>query len=171
MALSAARLRPWRLEDAPALARHANNHNVSRNLRDVFPFPYTEDDARIFLARTVPQTPPTNLAIEVDGEAAGGIGLHLQQDVHRRTAEIGYWLSETHWGRGIMTEAVVAMTNYGFEQFDLLRVEAVVFARNPASMRVLEKSGFEREGWLRQSVTKDGETMDAALYALLRPAP
>ena len=169
VALSAARLRPWRLEDAPALARHANNRNVSRNLRNVFPFPYTAADAEEFLTRTVPRTPPTNLAIEVDGEAAGGIGLHLQQDVHRRTAEIGYWLAEAHWGRGIMAEAVVAMTTYGFEQFDLLRVEAVVFARNPASMRVLEKSGFEREGWLRQSVTKDGETLDAAMYALLRP--
>jgi RimJ/RimL family protein N-acetyltransferase len=168
--LSAARLRPWRREDAPALARHANNRNVSRNLRDVFPFPYAEADAQAFLARVVPVAPPTSLAIEVDGEAAGGIGLHLQQDVLRHTAELGYWLGETHWGRGIMTEAVVAITAYGFEQFDLLRIEAEVFSRNPASMRVLEKAGFEREGWLRQRVTKDGETMDVAVYALLSPA-
>lgn len=170
VALSVARLRPWRLEDGPALARHANNRNVSRNLRDVFPFPYTAADAQAFLARVVPVDPPTSLAIEVDGEAAGGIGLQLQQDVLRRTAEIGYWLGEAHWGRGIMTQAVVAMSAYGFEQFDLLRIEADVFARNPASMRVLEKAGFEREGWLRQRVTKDGETMDVAVYALLRSA-
>lgn len=170
VALHAARLRPWRLEDGRALARHANNRNVSRNLRDIFPFPYTEADAQAYLARVVPRVPPTNLAIEVDGEAAGGIGLHLQEDVLRHTAEIGYWLGEAHWGRGIMTEAVAAMAAYGFGQFDLIRIEAEVFARNPASMRVLEKSGFQREGWLRQRITKDGETMDAALYALLRPA-
>lgn len=168
VALSLARLRPWRLEDSGALVRHANNRNVSRNLRDLFPFPYTETDAQAFLARVVPVTPPTSLAIEVDGEAAGSIGLHLQQDVLRHTAEIGYWLGEAHWGRGIMTEAVVAMTAYGFEHFDLLRIEAEVFARNPASMRVLEKAGFEREAWLRQRITKDGETMDVAMYALLR---
>ncbi|TAK78846.1 MAG: N-acetyltransferase [Dehalococcoidia bacterium] len=170
VALSHARLRPWRLDDSDALARHANNRNVSRNLRDIFPFPYTEADAQAFLARVVPMSPATNLAIEVDGEAAGGIGLRVQSDVYRRTAEIGYWLSEAHWGRGIMTEAVVAMTAHAFEQFDLLRIEADVFARNPASMRVLEKAGFEREAWLRQRVTKGGETMDAAMYALLRPA-
>lgn len=168
--LRAARLRPWRIDDGSALVKHANNRNVSRNLRDIFPFPYTAADAQGFLWRTVPVSPPTNLAIEVDGEAAGGISLRVQEDVHRHTAEIGYWLSEAHWGRGIMTDVVAAMAAYGFGQFDLIRIEAEVFARNPASMRVLEKSGFQREGWLRQSVTKDGETMDAALYALLRPA-
>lgn len=165
--LRAARLRPWRIDDGPALVKHANNRNVSRNLRDIFPSPYTAVDAQTFLARVVPVTPPHNLAIEVDGEAAGGVGLHVQEDVHRRTAEIGYWLSEAYWGRGIMTDAVAAVAAYGFERFDLLRIEAEVFARNPASMRVLEKSGFQREGWRRQSITKDGETMDGALYAIL----
>jgi RimJ/RimL family protein N-acetyltransferase len=171
VALRTARLRPWRLDDEDALVRHANNRNISRNLRDVFPYPYTATDAQDFLLGVMPLTPLTTFAVEVDGEAAGGISLRVLGDIYRRTAEIGYWLSEDHWGRGIMTDAVMAITAYGFDHLDLLRIEADVFARNPASMRVLEKAGFEREGWLRQRITKDGETIDAAVYGLLRRVP
>jgi ribosomal-protein-alanine N-acetyltransferase len=98
----------------------------------------------------------------------GSIGLRLQADVYRRTAEIGYWLAEPYWGRGIMTEAVRAIAEYGFTTFEIARIEADVFARNVASARVLEKAGFTLEGVLRNRITKDGGTMDALLYAVVR---
>ena len=167
--LSNALLRPYRMTDVASLARHANNRNVSRNLRNHFPYPYTSEDAREFLERTVGLTPLRNLAIEVAGEAAGGIGLRLESDVHEGTAEIGYWLAEPHWGRGIVTEAVQAVTAYGFERFALRRIEAGVFERNVASARVLEKAGYVLEGRLRRQVIKDGEVMDALLYAFVAP--
>ncbi|MFA7249774.1 MAG: GNAT family N-acetyltransferase [Dehalococcoidia bacterium] len=162
-------LRPWRDEDAPALAGHANNRNVSRNLRDHFPYPYTDADAREFLARRVSQAIPENLAIEAGGGAAGGIALRSGQDVNRGTAEIGYWLAEPHWGRGIMTEAARAITAYGIERLSLRRIEAGVFERNLASARVLEKAGYVLEGRLRRAVIKDGEVMDTLVYAYVRP--
>src|SRR5690606_7656580 len=111
--LTGALVRPWRWGDEASLVRHANNRKVWRNLLDTFPHPYTEADAREWLERrATPEAPVTNFAIEVDGEAAGGIGLRLGEDVARRSAEIGYWLGEAHWGRGIATEAVRALTDY-----------------------------------------------------------
>jgi RimJ/RimL family protein N-acetyltransferase len=166
--LTSATLRPWRPGDAGSLVRHANNREVSRNLRDSFPFPYTEADAHAWLSGRVGEAPPLNLAIEVDGEAAGGIGVHTQDDVFRRSAEIGYWLGQAHWDRGIMTEAVVAMSDYAFATLDIVRLFAGVFSSNPASARVLEKAGYQLEGRLRAAVTKDGETLDQLLYALVR---
>lgn len=167
--LSNALLRPWRMNDAASLAHHANNRNVSRNLRDAFPFPYTVADANAFLERRVGRVPPDNLAIEVAGEAAGGLGLRLHDDVSRGTAELGYWLAEPYWGKGIMTVAVLAMVGFGFDRFSLRRIEAPVFDRNIASARVLEKAGFSLEGRLRRAFIKDGEVMDALLYAIVRP--
>ena len=110
----------------------------------------------------------TSFAIEVDSEAAGEIGLHIQTDVARRSAEIGYWLSEAHWGRGIMTEAVRELTAYSFQHFDLVRIYAMVFEWNPASMRVLKKAGYSLEGRHRKAVTKDGQTIDDVMYAIVR---
>jgi RimJ/RimL family protein N-acetyltransferase len=161
-------LRPWRRGDEASLVRHANNRNVSRNLRDRFPFPYTAADADAWLSSTLEQKPPANLAIEIDGAAAGGIGLQLHDDERRRTAEIGYWLAEPFWGQGIATEALRAMTAYAFEQFDLVRLEAGVFSWNPASARVLEKCGYVLEGRARAAVVKDGRTGDRLLYGLIR---
>ena len=166
--LASCRLRRWRAEDAGSLVRHANNPNVSRNLRDAFPYPYTELHAESFLERNVGREPITNFAIEINGEAAGSVSLRLQSDIYSGVAEIGYWIAEPYWGRGIASEAARAMTDYGFEQFPITRIEADVFERNPASMRVLEKAGFRFEARLRQRITKAGETMDAMLYAVTR---
>ena len=110
----------------------------------------------------------TTFAIEVDGEASGGIGLRIQTDVARRSAEIGYWLGEAHWGRGIMTEAVRELTAYGFQHFDLVRIYALVFEWNPTSMRVLEKAGYRFESRRRKAVTKEGQTIDDVVYAIVR---
>ena len=168
--LKQARLRPWRPGDEESLARHANNRRVWLNLRDLFPHPYTRADAEVWIASQRGEDPVCNFAIEVEREAAGGIGLHLQTDVEWRSAEIGYWLGEAHWGKGIMTAAVRAVTAYGFAQLDLVRIYATVFEWNPASQRVLEKAGYSLEGRLRKAITKDGQTIDSFLYAYIRPA-
>ncbi len=161
-------LRPWRDGDEDPLVRHANNRKVWINLRDRFPHPYTLADARAWIALTRHLPADTQFAIEVDGEAAGGIGLDLGQDVHRRSAEIGYWLGEAFWGRGLATEALCALTEFGFVRFDLCRIFACVFEWNPASARVLEKAGYRLEGRLRRSVIKAGRTIDQLIYAVVR---
>ena len=166
--LSRCRLRRWRPGDAVSLARHADNRNIWRNVRDHFPYPYTLADAETWIERAAAERPPTQLAIEVDGEAAGGIGIFVQRDVERRSAEIGYWLGEAHWGKGVMTEAVRGYTALAFEAFDLLRIYGVVFEWNPASCRVLEKAGYQLEGRLRRAVVKDGTVLDQFLYAAVR---
>jgi RimJ/RimL family protein N-acetyltransferase len=141
---------------------------IWRNLRDAFPHPYTFADAKQWIQIANSKTPINNFAIVVDGSASGGIGLALKDDVFRRSAEIGYWLGEEFWRRGIVTEAVRAVTDYAFATFDLCRVYAGVFEWNLASMRVLEKAGYEFECRMRKSVTKDGETIDELIYAMIR---
>jgi [ribosomal protein S5]-alanine N-acetyltransferase len=158
-------IRPWRLDDAESLVRHANNRKIWLSLRDKFPHPYTSEDARKFLEGTVKFEPITDFCIEVNGAAVGGIGIHLGIDVHRQTAELGYWLSQEFWGRGVMTEAVGAFTDCCFQEFQLRRIYAEPFANNPASARVLEKAGFTFEGRLKNHVLKDGKLLDSLLYA------
>jgi len=161
-------VRSWEWRDRDAIVRHANNRKVSINLVDRFPYPYTARDARNFLDSVVDQKPEMSFAIDVAGEAVGGIGFTPQADVRRRSAEIGYWLSEQFWGRGIATEALVAVTEYAFANFDLCRLYAHVFEWNGASARVLEKAGYQFEGRLRKSVTKEGQTIDQLMYAIIR---
>jgi len=166
--LTAASVRSWKWSDVEAIVRHANNRNVWINLRDRFPYPYTASDARRWLESVVGFQPETNFAIAVGDEAVGGIGFSIQYDVARRSAEIGYWLGEEVWGRGIATDALLAVTDYAFANFDLCRLYANVFAWNPASARVLEKAGYSFEGRLKRSVTKDGQTIDQLMYAIIR---
>ena len=161
-------IRSWRPEDEASLVKYADNSKVSINLRNTFPHPYTREHARAWIEFASSQAPEANFAIASRDEAIGGIGLRLGEDVFRRTAEIGYWLGEPFWGRGIATLAVVALTDFAFSEFDLERVEAHVFERNPASARVLEKAGFCLEGRLRKSITKEGMTIDRFLYAKIR---
>jgi RimJ/RimL family protein N-acetyltransferase len=162
-------VRPWRMSDASSLARHANNENVSRHLRDRFPHPYTAADARRFLDSVNLSRPVTSFAIDVDGAAVGGIGFSAGVDVERFSAEIGYWLGEAFWGRGIAAEALALVTDYGFTKCNLLRLFALPFADNGQSIRVLEKAGYTREGILRASSVKFGEPRDQALYARINP--
>ena len=161
-------LRTWRIEDAPELAAAANNRNVWLRLRDRMPHPYSLADAETYVRNRSEQENEIMLCIEVDGHVAGGIGLHPGADVARIGAELGYWLAEPLWGRGIMSEAVQAIVHRGFATMPIERVEAYVFANNPASVRVLEKCGFQFEGRLRRSVIKDGQVLDSLLYAKLR---
>jgi ribosomal-protein-alanine N-acetyltransferase len=159
-------IRSWHWSDRESIVRHADNRKVWINLRDRFPHPYTLADAEDWLRLVSRKTPETQCALSVGGSAVGGIGIDLLNDVHRRSGEIGYWLGEEFWGRGIATAAVRAFTGYAFSTYDVCRIQATVFEWNPASMRVLEKSGYTLEGRLRRSVTKDGRTIDQFLYAI-----
>jgi [ribosomal protein S5]-alanine N-acetyltransferase len=161
-------LRPWQPSDEESLVHHANNRNVWINLADRFPHPYTRANADEWIGIASKHTPLYDFAIVVDGIAVGGVGIILKEGIRRRTAEIGYWLGEEFWGRGIATEALNAMTGYAFSQFDLVRIQASVFEWNPASMRVLEKAGYQREAVLKQNVTKDHHIMDEYIYSLIR---
>jgi ribosomal-protein-alanine N-acetyltransferase len=161
-------LRPWRTDDAPALTRHADNPRIAGNLRDAFPSPYTIEDARRWLEMVGGNRSDVILAIEVEGEAAGGIGLHVMKDVYRYNGEIGYWLSESYWGRGIMTGAVEDMVTFAFIHTEILRLYASIFEHNTPSMRVLEKNGFILEAIIKKSVMKEGILLDENLFSLLR---
>lgn len=163
-------VRAWRTSDVPALVAHANNANIARQLRDRFPHPYTAADARRFIDGVIAVRPVTTFAIEVDGEAVGGVGFSPGSDVERFSAEIGYWLAERFWGRGIATEAVRLVSEYAFDKCNLLRLFALPFADNVRSTRVLEKAGYTREAILRSSSVKGGVPRDQALYALINRA-
>lgn len=169
LALSRGSLRPWRRGDEPSLVRYANNRNIWRNLRDRFPHPYTAADADAWITKAEAEAPVTSHAIVVDGETVGGVGVDLGTDVRRRSAEIGYWLGEAMWGRGIATEALKAITAEAFKRFDITRLYALPFADHVASVRVLEKAGYVREGHLRRSAIKDGQVRDQLLFAAYRP--
>jgi [ribosomal protein S5]-alanine N-acetyltransferase len=169
LTLASCIVRSWEPGDLASLVRHANNRRIWLNLRDRFPHPYTVNDGVAFIRRVRDSRPETSFAIEVDGEAAGGIGFMTLHDVERVSAEIGYWLGESYWGRGVCTDAVRAVTAYAIEHHGLTRVFALPFAHNIASCRVLEKAGYVLEGHLRRSAIKDGKITDQKLYAFIAP--
>jgi ribosomal-protein-alanine N-acetyltransferase len=161
-------VRSFRPEDAPSLALHANNRAVWLQLRDRFPHPYTLRDAELFIGEALAAKPETVFAIAVDDEAVGAVGVTPGTDVERVSAEIGYWLGEAHWGRGIATAALRAVTRHAFETFEFQRIFALPFAENSASKRVLEKAGYVPEGMLYHSSVKDGKLKDQFVYAFYR---
>lgn len=161
-------LRPWQPDDADSLVRHANNPNIAKNLRDGFPYPYTMADAKKWLHEVGQNREDVILAIEVNGVAAGGVGLHGLKDVYRYNAEVGYWLSEDYWGKGIISDAVGVMVELAFTKGPWLRVFATIYEHNLPSMRVLEKNGFTREAVHKKAVMKEGRLLDEHLYALLK---
>jgi RimJ/RimL family protein N-acetyltransferase len=170
-------IRNFTSADASSLATYANNHNVSRFMRDRFPHPYVLHDAVDFIQNVREQSPCVTWAIEVNSEAAGSIGIMPRTDIERISVEIGYWLAEPFWGRGIMTEVLKSLTPWAMNEFQLTRIYALPFASNAASCKVLEKAGYVCEGRLRQSAIKDGQVLDQFLYAyvadddLARPPP
>jgi RimJ/RimL family protein N-acetyltransferase len=159
------KLRSWHPKDVGSLAGHANNRKIWLNLRDRFPYPYTRTDAEIWIKGSLAARPETSFAIDISGEAVGGIGFELKTDVERFSAEVGYWLGEEFWGRGICTAALKIATQFAIESYNLNRIFALPFAENLASIRVLEKTGYVREGVLRKSSYKDGRFLDQHLYA------
>ena len=161
---------PWEEKFIPQVAKYANNPHIAANLRDVFPWPYTEADAEWFVRDCMARDGQGVLfrAILADGECVGSISVTQGADVYRRSGELGYWLAEPYWGKGIMTWAVREVCREAFEKLDIVRIYAESYAHNMGSRRVLEKAGFVQEGTLRQSVYKNGRMLDSCIYALLK---
>jgi RimJ/RimL family protein N-acetyltransferase len=162
-------VRSWRKSDADPIAAYADNRKIWLNLRDAFPHPYTLGDAEAFIGAALEARPETRFAIAVEDRAVGSIAFSLHGDVERVSAEIGYWLAEPFWGRGIATEAVRALTAHAVAEHGLTRVYAVPFEWNVASHRVLDKAGYALEARLRRSAVKDGRVIDQLLYAWVAP--
>ena len=161
------RLRPWRPEDKGDLQRNGNNRKVWLNLTDLFPSPYTAADADFWISQANEPSSNIHLTIEVEGKSAGGIGIITGEGISARTGQFGYWLGEDYWGKGIATSSAKALIGFVRSHMSFARLEASVFEWNPASMRVLEKTGFVQECVRKRSVFKDGKLIDSMMYVLL----
>lgn len=164
------RIRKWELSDAKDLAAALSNKKVQDNLRDGLPYPYTEQDGKEFISAmlSADENETFSFAIMVDDKVVGSIGIFRQGNIHSQTAELGYYIAEEYWGKGIMTEAVKQICAYVFAKSDIIRIYAEPFAYNIASCRVLEKVGFQYEGTLRSNAVKNGKAIDMKMYSLLK---
>lgn len=158
-------IRSFLKTDATSLPHHANNKNIANNLKNIFPHPYTIKDAEQWIAYVKKQDPETEFAIVCSDKIIGGIGLNILDDISHKSAQLGYWLGEVYWSKGIMTKAVAAFTTYAFKTFDLIRIFTHVFETNLASARVLNKAGYNFEGRMSKSAIKNGIILDQVLYA------
>lgn len=163
-------IRKWELSDAKDLAAALSNKKILDNLRDGLPYPYTEQDGKEFISAMLAadENDTFAFAITADGKVIGSIGAFRQANIHRQTAELGYYVAEKYWGNGIMTEAVKQLCEYVFSHTDIIRIFAEPFAHNIASQRVLEKAGFQYEGTLRCNAVKNGTVLDMKMYSRLR---
>lgn len=163
-------LRPFKESDLESLVKYANNYNIAKNLTGKFPHPYTVENGRQFIAIANKNKPHNILSIDVNGEVVGAIGIHPQEDIMCKNAEMGYWLAEPFWGKGIVTSAVKQMTEYGFKNWDIDRIYARPFGSNIGSQKVLEKAGFQLEARFKNTIFKFGEYQDELFYAVRREA-
>jgi ribosomal-protein-alanine N-acetyltransferase len=161
-------LRAWLPDDLPSLVRHANNPEIARYMTDQFPHPFTQEKAQGFISFATSHTPRRVFAIDVDGQAVGGIGIHPQTDIQCKNAELGYWLAQPFWGRGIITEAIRQVVDYGFDIFDITRIFARPYGTNIGSQRALEKAGFVLEARFEKTLFKNGDFLDELIYAVRR---
>lgn len=161
-------LRPWTLTDLDNLVNYANNWNVSKNMSDGFHFPYTESHGRAFIEYATKGNPVHIFAIDIDGQAVGGIGIHPQDDIHRKNAELGYWLAEPYWGQGIISKAIKQVIDFAFDTYDIDRVFARPFGTNLPSQRVLEKNNFMLEAKFERVLIKDNQLLDECIYSIRR---
>ena len=164
------KIRKWELADAKDLAVALSNTKIQDNLRDGLPYPYTEQDGIDYISAVLSadENDTFAFAITVEGKVIGSIGVFRQGNIHRQTAEVGYYIAEEYWGKGIMTEAIKQTCKYVFDKSDIIRIYAEPFAYNMASCRVLEKAGFQYEGTLRKNAVKNGKIIDMKMYSLLR---
>jgi [ribosomal protein S5]-alanine N-acetyltransferase len=163
------KLRPWTMDDLDNLVKFAGNKKIADNLTDAFPHPYFRENGIAYITTFMDDNPARVFAIEAEGIACGSIGVFPQTDIHRKNAEMGYWLAEEYWGRGIMTEAVKRMIEHGFKSFDINRIFARPFSTNIASQRVLEKAGMKLEARFEKSLFKNGKFLDELIYSILKP--
>jgi len=163
-------LREWEIEDAVYIAKYANNKKIADNLRDAFPYPYTLSNAKQYINFCINADRKKNIlrAISIDGIAVGSIGVFGKDDVYRKSAELGYWLAEDFWNKGIITRAIKQITDIAFNELDIVRIFAEPYFNNIGSRRVLEKSGFELEGTLRKSVYKNNIYLDSCIYSIIK---
>jgi RimJ/RimL family protein N-acetyltransferase len=159
-------LRPWHIDDLESLVENANNPSIAKFMTDGFPHPYSAENGKAFIAFATKDDPVHIFAIDIAGKAVGGIGIHLQQDVMRKNAELGYWLGEKYWGNGILTHAIPQVLDFAFKTYDITRVFARPFSTNLASQRVLEKTGFSLEAKLEKTIFKNGEFLDELIYGI-----
>ena len=164
------KIRRWELSDARDLAEALSNKKIQDNLRDGLPYPYTEQDGKEFISAMLAanENDTFAFAITVNGKVIGSIGAFRQGNIHRQTAELGYYIAEEYWGKGIMTEAVKQLCDYVFSNTDIIRIYAEPFAYNIGSCRVLEKAGFQYEGTLRSNALKNGNVFDMKMYSKLK---
>lgn len=164
------KIRKWMLSDVADLTAAISNKKVQDNLRDGIPYPYTEQDGVDFISAMLSADENDTFAftITVDEKVIGSIGVYRQENIHRQTAELGYYIAEEYWGKGIMTEAIKQICQYVFQKSDILRIYAEPFAYNEASCRVLEKAGFQYEGTLRNNAVKNGKVIDMKMYSILK---
>jgi [ribosomal protein S5]-alanine N-acetyltransferase len=159
-------LREFRDSDKDKLATLCNNKKIWNNVRDLLPYPYSEENAKEFIKACKEENPQVNFAIQYKDEFVGCIGLVKQSDVYKKSAEIGYWIGEPYWGLGIATKAVGLIVDYGFHTLGFIRIYSGVFDFNKASQKVLEKNGFALEGIFKKSVYKNGSIIDEYRYAI-----
>ena len=164
------KIRRWELSDARDLATALSNKKIQDNLRDGLPYPYTEQDGKEFISAMLAadENDTFAFAITVNGKVIGSIGAFRQTNIHNKTAELGYYIAEEYWGKGIMTEAVKQLCDYVFSHTDIIRIYAEPFAYNIGSCRVLEKAGFQYEGTLRSNALKNGNVLDMKMYSKLK---
>ena len=161
-------LREWTLSDVESLVENANNYRIAINMRDQFPYPYTIDDGKSWLKIASTQDKNCILTITLEDKAVGGIGLTLGEDIERISAEMGYWLGEKYWGKGITSSAIKGIVEYGFNDLGLERIFAKPLEHNKASRKVLEKNSFKLEGIMEKSCIKNGKIYNQALYAITK---
>ena len=164
------KIREWKIEDKTDLAENLNNMNILNNLRDGLPYPYTEDDAESFIRAMLSADKDKTFAfaITLEDRVIGSIGVFRRENIHYRTAEMGYYIGEKYWGNGYTTEAVRQVCDLVFEKTDIIRIFAEPFSHNSASCRVLEKAGFICEGILRSNAYKNGKIVDMKMYAIVK---
>lgn len=162
-------IRKLEMSDKHLLAKYMNNKKIWDNVRNQIPFPYSESDAEFFINLAQTDLSNQSFAIEFNGEFCGVISLMLQKDIYKKSAEIGYWIGESFWGKGIASKAVGLITRFGFENFDLIRIYAGVFEPNLGSMKVLEKNGYKKDGILKKAIFKNDEIFDEHRYYILKP--
>jgi ribosomal-protein-alanine N-acetyltransferase len=160
------KLRPWHIDDLETLVSIANNQNIAKYMADVFPYPYTQEKGKSFIEFATSSPTACIFSITIDNKPVGSVGLHLQTDILRKNAEIGYWLAEDYWGKGIVTNAIKQIVKYGFENLDIVRIFARIYGTNIPSQKVVEKCGFKLEGKYDKTLFKNGEFLDELIYAI-----
>lgn len=162
------KLRPWNFNDLDSLLKYANNPNIAKNMTNGFPHPFLKENGLMFIERALADQPCKRMAIEINGETVGGIGIHPLEDIQCKNAELGYWLAEPFWGNGIISKAIIQIVDYGFSNFDINRIFARPFGTNIASQKALEKSGFKLEAKFEKTFFKNGSYIDELIYAVYK---